>query len=347
MVTIQVYSRKRRRSHEVSSSQVETDTSLTAHKNEIQSLPVLPQDSVFKILSELTVELSSANFGEVHHGAPHMTSETFAIVSASSECFAFRCLSRQNAKVALRKLKLHREGSVRQFSCNQGLMCHRTGDDGENIYVCNPISQHFIVIPLIPGHDFVIQGFYFDPSSYNFKVWAWCWRIDTSRRCLCMFSSAIGFWKPFALGLWGLAYPGRFLCMQNVLYQIEEDFQFQCLQGPLDFSEGRLFLVHGLKRGELLIWGLTESTWEKVTKLYPHNYVFGVASYCRNLFVARVVQNCIEVSSYDINGNKRDIHWIFQWDSKLSDNCIIRISPFTPTLLQFKTIVERLHRTTT
>ncbi|ERM95676.1 hypothetical protein AMTR_s00023p00205630 [Amborella trichopoda] len=153
-----------------------------------------------------------------------MTSETFAIVSASSECFAFRCLSRQNAKVALRKLKLHREGSVRQFSCNQGLMCHRTVDDGENIYVCNPISQHFIVIPLIPGHDFVIQGFYFDPSSYNFKVWAWCWRIDTSRRCLCMFSSAIGFWKPFALGLWGLAYPGRFLCMQNVLYQIEEDF---------------------------------------------------------------------------------------------------------------------------
>ncbi|ERN11183.1 hypothetical protein AMTR_s00024p00202820 [Amborella trichopoda] len=404
MVKKLVNSKKRKHLNDASSSEAEdnasptpeevysideemtNDTSLVAANTMLRSLADLPEDTVLKILLGLPAEdicrlkpvckswelqLSSSGFSERHHVSPPMPSETFAIVSLSSGCYFLRTLSLPTAKVALRKLELYRmEGCVKQMVCSHGMMCYRTEDDFKDIFVCNPISQEYIVLPPINNHDFDIQGFYFDPVSYNFKVFVWFWHVGTSSRWLCMFSSEIGYWTTIAPGTWGVTYSGWFLTLHNMLYQTEEydvlSFNMETEEwkhipmpsGVSGFQcsllewEGRLCLVQGPKRGQLIIWGLAETMWEKVMELslekkfyrrdrYPHNYNLGIVSHCRSLLIARIVRNCIEVLAYDSNSSKRDINWKFRWDSKLADNSILRIFPFTATLLKCRTAVDR------
>ncbi|ERN11184.1 hypothetical protein AMTR_s00024p00203170 [Amborella trichopoda] len=363
-----------------------TDTSLVAANTMLRSLADLPEDTVLKILSGLPAEdicrlkpvckslglqLSSSCFSERHHVSPPMPSETFAIVSLSSGCYFLHTLSLPTAKVALRKLVLYRmEACVKQMACSHGMMCYRTEDDFKDIVVCNPISQQYIILPPLNNHDFDIQGFYFDPVSYNFKVFVWFWHVGRRSRWLCMFNSADGYWKTIAPGTRGVTYSGWFLALHNMLYQMEEYVllsfnmdteEWKSIPMPLGVSgfqcsllewEGRLCLVQGPKRGQSIIWGLAETMWEKVMELslekkfyrrnrYPHNYDLGIISHYRSLLFARIVRNCIEVSAYDSNSNKKDINWKFRWDSKLADNSLLRIFPFMPTLLKCRTVVDR------
>ncbi|ERN05355.1 hypothetical protein AMTR_s00007p00195080 [Amborella trichopoda] len=399
-----VSSRKRKQPHDDSSANIEpraprTRSEVRTHRAAwianaslvmdavVQPLPELPNDPILKILMGLSAEdicrfkivcktwgenLSSSDFAEKHHLSLKMPSETFAIVSLSVGSFFLRAANVPHAKVPLRKIDLPRiQEGVKQFLCSQGMFCYGTDDDSKDVIVCNPISQEHIVVPRIPTLEYDIQGFYFDPISYNFKVIVWCWHAVFMTRWLCMFSSETGVWKTVTPGLWGLVYPGRFLSVGNILYQMEEhnvlsfnmeNEEFRIIPMPygiLGYScsllewQGRLCLVHGVKRGELIVWGLGETTWEKLTSLYldrkfyrkeryPHTCNLGIVGHNESLFIARVVRNSIEVSSFDTEGNTRDINWKFQWNDNLCDNSVLRIYPFTPTLLQCKTIVAKL-----
>ncbi|ERN04206.1 hypothetical protein AMTRI_Chr08g168330 [Amborella trichopoda] len=391
-------SRKRRQSHAVSVTEVEmplipheatsigggeNDNGALVASDKVHSLPELSEDIMFQILSRLPVEpvfrfqcvcklwkqhLSSPIFAEKHHLSPYQPCDTFAIVSLSSGSFFLRELTAPNACATLRYLRLNSvDGGPKQLACSHGMVCYRTEDENKDIFVCNPVTQEFIVLPYIEDYEFEIQGLYFNRLNYSFKVLVWCWPTGSIRRGLWMFSSETERWKRISLGMQVFIYGGRFICVGSVLYQLGEHAvytfdmereEWGSIRVPPGVSgksccmmewDGRVCLVQEPKRFELVIWRLSETIWEKGTTLclekrfyrrgsYPHVRDLGIVGHRGCLFVARVVRRTVEVTSYDIDGNKRDIKWRFCSNDKLNEDFSLKIFPFTPTLLQFRTI---------
>ncbi|ERN04205.1 hypothetical protein AMTR_s00077p00120140 [Amborella trichopoda] len=361
-----VTSRKRNQLHEASSSTVEANTSRfqeisSIENNEVEdrtvvSLPQLPNDIIDRIIVKLPLEpicrfksvckswehhLSSRNFGAMRARSMHMPAQTFGVISVLSRFYFLRSLSQPNANVSLSKLKLN-AGDVmtKDMYASNGMICF---DDSNGIFICNPVEKELIAIPRILKWGLEIRGFYFDPFKHPI--------LERNYRGL----SSVR--VPPKVGVHGLhvLHNVEVLC---VTFNMETE-EWARIPFPSNFTgevcsfvewDGRLCLVHAPKRFELVIWRVTEMMLEKVMplcldkryysrRIRPHIDDLVMIGHVRFLFIARALTKSIEITAYDIEGNKTAINWKFCLDTKLGCGSLSRIFPFTPTLLHCVTVL--------
>ncbi|KAL4202844.1 hypothetical protein AMTRI_Chr02g223250 [Amborella trichopoda] len=172
--------------------------------------------------------LSSSNFIRRQCLEPPPSVPIF-MASASSGFFFFNLSSILNGvqvyKTEAKFLERGRYGTLVDTVSSEGLLCYyhsRKRGDPLNFYVCNPITQDYIVIPPLHSEP-SSHAFHFDPLNQIFKILVfsdqnWMGGFPT----YWIFSSSIGSWKR----LEGSHAPTNrlpLLCVKGTSYGITDD----------------------------------------------------------------------------------------------------------------------------